>query len=183
MTSDNGAAPPEGQAFGQDDESLVRAGLSWSWDLDLEALLNAVETRAEDGSARSAADLAGPDAADDRMEADFAEYLEAFEAGQTEEIPLPVVCGRIAESLPTGPGLAGWLAASDAAGLDEWALPGVAASFRRLAAWAQAGELAAVARLAARSAALAAGGAAAGGADAGGAAAGDAAAGGAAAGG
>ena len=151
--SENSAVPSEGPSLGPDDEMLTRAGLSWSWDLDLEALLNAVGARAEPVPARSGGDPDEPDAADERMEAEFAEYLEAFEAGQTEVIPLPVVCGRIAESLPPGPGLAGWLAASDAADLDEWALPGVAASFRRLAAWAQAGELAAVAHIAARSAA------------------------------
>ncbi len=181
MTSD---LPPERQTFGPDDESLARAGLSWSWDLDLEALLNAVGDRSETVPAQADADLGELGTADERMDAEFAEYLEAFEAGRTEVIPLPVVCGRIAESLPPGPGLAGWLAASDAADLDEWALPGVAASFRRLAAWAQAGELAAVAHIAARSAAedsaavsAAADEPATGGADGGGAAAGDAAAG------
>ena len=57
------------------------------------------------------------------------------------------------QSLPPGPGLAGWLAATPAAGLDDGALAGVAASWRRLAAWAQAGELAVVGQIAARAAA------------------------------
>ncbi len=60
--------------------------------------------------------------------------------------------GRVAESLPVGPGLAGWLAQSRAADLEDGALAGVAASFRRLASWAAAGELAAVAQIASRSA-------------------------------
>ena len=68
-------------------------------------------------------------------------------------MPLAVAAGRVAECLPTGPGLAGWLAAADPAGLEDGALAGVAASWRRLASWAQAGELAAVAQIASRSAA------------------------------
>ena len=63
-----------------------------------------------------------------------------------------MVAGRVAESLPVGPGLAGWLAQSRAADLEDGALAGVAASYRRLASWAAAGELAAVAQIASRSA-------------------------------
>jgi hypothetical protein len=57
--------------------------------------------------------------------------------------------------LPPGPGLAAWLAtaAEAAGGLGEGALADVAAGWRRLAAWAQAGELAAVAELTSRAAA------------------------------
>jgi hypothetical protein len=64
-----------------------------------------------------------------------------------------VVGGHIAEGLPPGPGLAGWLAAAGPGELEDGALAGVAASFRRLASWAQAGELAAVAQIASRAAA------------------------------
>ena len=64
-----------------------------------------------------------------------------------------MVAGRVAESLPTGPDLAGWLATSPVAELEDGALAGMAASYRRLASWAQAGELAVVAQLASRSAA------------------------------
>jgi hypothetical protein len=64
-----------------------------------------------------------------------------------------VATGRIAELLPAGPDLAGWLAISQVDELEEGALAGVAAAYRRLASWAQAGELAAVAQLASRSAA------------------------------
>jgi hypothetical protein len=59
----------------------------------------------------------------------------------------------VAECLPAGPDLAGWLGSSSAANLEDGALPGVAAAYRRLASWAQAGELAAVAQMASRSAA------------------------------
>ena len=66
---------------------------------------------------------------------------------------MAMVAGRVAESLPTGPDLAGWLATSSVAELEDGALAGMAASYRRLASWAQAGELAVVAQLASRSAA------------------------------
>jgi Domain of unknown function (DUF222) len=89
----------------------------------------------------------------DRVEAEFAEMVAAVEAGRSRRVPLAVVAGRVAESLPAGPDLAAWLATGEAAGLEDGALVGVAASYRRLASWAQAGELAAVAQLAARSAA------------------------------
>jgi hypothetical protein len=89
----------------------------------------------------------------DPVEAEFAEMLEAIEASGSQPLPLTVVAGRVAESLPTGPDLAGWLATGEVAGLEDGALAGMAASYRRLASWAQAGELAVVAQLAARSAA------------------------------
>jgi hypothetical protein len=74
-------------------------------------------------------------------------------AGRQPELAAGVVAGRIAECLPPGPGLAGWLATAGARELEDGALAGVAASFRRLASWAQAGELAAVAQIASRAAA------------------------------
>ena len=79
--------------------------------------------------------------------------LDALLAAEVGEVPLTVAAGRVAECLPAGPGLAGWLASADPAELEDGALAGVAASFRRLASWAQAGELAAVAQIASRSAA------------------------------
>jgi len=86
------------------------------------------------------------------MEAEQEAYLEAMAAGRACEMPLSVVAGRVAENLPVGPGLAGWLAQAPAPDLEDGALAGVAASFRRLASWAAAGELAAVAQIASRSA-------------------------------
>jgi hypothetical protein len=56
----------------------------------------------------------------------------------------------IAEHLPVGAGLAGLLSVSGPGQADDFDLPGIAAGYRRLAAWAQAGELAAVAEIAAR---------------------------------
>ncbi len=79
--------------------------------------------------------------------------LEAIDEGRSRTVPLAMVAGRVAESLPTGPDLAGWLATSAVEDLEDGALAGMAASYRRLASWAQAGELAVVAQLASRSAA------------------------------
>ena len=88
----------------------------------------------------------------DPAEAEFAEILSAMEDGRSRVVPLTTVAGQVAESLPTGPDLAGWLATGAEDQLEDGALVGVAASYRRLASWAQAGELAAVAELASRSA-------------------------------
>ncbi|HET7015158.1 MAG TPA: DUF222 domain-containing protein, partial [Streptosporangiaceae bacterium] len=165
-------------------QELPREGLSWTWDLDVEALLAALQepapwsrpTRstvkppnpASADLANAAAAPAGPDPVEvgpagaepaevdpaevDPVEAEFAEILSAIEGGQSRVVPLTAVAGRVAESLPTGPDLAGWLATGTEGGLEDGALAGVAASYRRLASWAQAGELAVVAELASRSA-------------------------------
>jgi hypothetical protein len=170
---------PEGpdEPAGRDAGGLpVDGGMSWSWEFDLASLLEDLagpapwlRAAAADCAAPAAADSAGPvagadagqpaaggDAADDDEvadpEAEEAAYQEAVAAGRVTDVPLELVAGRIAESLPTGPGLAGWLAQARAADLEDGALAGIAASFRRLASWASAGELAAVAQIASRSA-------------------------------
>src|SRR5215469_9595984 len=152
-------------------------GLSWCWQLDLASVLDAVSgvapwlsqtesagTSPEDspdadshtadfssaGSTAPSEDPPQPPACE--MEADEAEYQEAIAAGRAREIPLDLVAGRLAESMSVGPDLAAWLALARAADLEDGALAGIAASFRRLASWAAAGELAAVAQIASRSA-------------------------------
>jgi uncharacterized protein DUF222 len=156
-------------------------GLSWCWQLNLDSVLDAVtgvapwlrDAESGDSSAASpAADSAATDstATDSNstgsaappedaaplgagdMEADEAAYQEALAAGCAREVPLDLVAGRVAESMAVGPDLAAWLALARAADLEDGALAGVAASFRRLASWAAAGELAAVAQIASRSA-------------------------------
>ena len=97
---------------------------------------------AGDGAAAGAGGLVDQDA-----------VLDALLAAEVREVPLTVAAGRVAECLPAGPGLAGWLASADVGELEDGALAGVAASWRRVASWAQAGELAVVAQLASRSAA------------------------------
>ncbi len=68
-------------------------------------------------------------------------------------VPLAAVAGRVAERLAPGPDLAAWLATATAAGLGDGDLAAVAGSWRRVASWAQARELAAVAQITARAAA------------------------------
>ncbi len=58
-----------------------------------------------------------------------------------------------AEYLPGSAGLAAWLDQRDPAEASDYDLPAVAAGWRRVAAWAQAREFAAIAQIAARSAA------------------------------
>jgi hypothetical protein len=152
--------PQSGDAGGS---SVHGDGLSWCWSLDLAALLAAVSGLAPWLRATGEADPVPADGAVPAggavlagagvdPEADEAEYQEAMAAGRAGVLPLGVVAGRVAESLPAGPGLAGWLAQARMADLEDGALAGVASSFRRLASWATAGELAAVAQIASRSA-------------------------------
>jgi hypothetical protein len=148
-------------------------GLSWSWELDLNALQNALNSEppwlrtdavrgpgtgpggaataatgtAATGTAATGTAKAGDPKADPWEDP---EWWESAEPGP--EVPLASVAGRVAESLPTGPGLAAWLAQGPADELEDGALAGVATSFRRLASWAAAGELAVVAQMASRSA-------------------------------
>ena len=68
-------------------------------------------------------------------------------------MPAGVVAGRVAERLAPGPDLAAWLSLVPAAGLGDADLAVTAGAWRRLASWAQARELAAVAQIASRSAA------------------------------
>ena len=78
---------------------------------------------------------------------------EGLEEGGGGRLPAWVLAGRVAGKLAPGPDLAAWLAMAPAADLADWDLAAVAGAWRRLASWAQAGELAAVAQIAARSAA------------------------------
>jgi hypothetical protein len=148
-------------------------GLSWSWHLDLETLLTALAEPAPwnrppapaPGPA-GCADAGSSDAGSedvrageseglpvDPVEAEFADYLDAVDADRATVVPLSAAAGRVAEVLPTSPDLAAWLACHSAGDLEDVALAGTAAAYRRLAAWAQAGELAAIAQMASRSAA------------------------------
>jgi hypothetical protein len=72
-------------------------------------------------------------------------------AGQ--RIPAWALAGRIAERLTPGPDLVAWLAMAPASSLADGDLGVVAGSWRRIASWAQARELAAVAQIASRAAA------------------------------
>ena len=118
------------------DQDSRRDGLAWSHELDLAQLLAAI---------------GGTQLGEPGDEAAAAE--EAAAADAAAGAPPRDLTGVIADQLPPGPALAACLSGADPAGLSEWDLPGVASAFRRLAAWAQAGELAAVAEMASRTAA------------------------------
>jgi hypothetical protein len=107
--------------------------------LDLQVLLDALA---------AGGFLSGPD--------EEADELAAMEDGRMGP---PMSAGRVAalavEHMDPGPAMAGWLglAAAEATDLDEYGLTGVAVAGQRLASWAQAAELAAVAQVASRTAA------------------------------
>jgi Domain of unknown function (DUF222) len=170
--------PPEdpGTLANGDDWPPAGGGISWCWGFDFDALLDAVtgpalwlraaqagpdaDTETARATAAESADPEAASSADPEAEgsdldvllgAEQEAYLEAVAAG-APKLPLEMVAGRVAENLPVGPGLAGWLTLARAQDLEDGALAGVAASFRRLGSWAAAGELAAVAQIASRSA-------------------------------
>ena len=107
--------------------------------LDLQVLLDALA---------AGGFLSGPD--------EEADELAAMDDGRMGS---PMSAGRVAalavEHMDPGPAMAGWLglAAAEAADLDEYGLTGVAVAGQRLASWAQAAELAAVAQVTSRTAA------------------------------
>jgi hypothetical protein len=102
------------------------------------------------GAAAAAAREAGRDDAD--AERDDLEGPEVpDDAGP--RLPATALAGRVAERLAPGPDLTAWLAMAPAAALDDGDLAAVAGSWRRVASWAQARELAAVAQIASRAAA------------------------------
>jgi hypothetical protein len=135
-------------------------GLRWSYELDLVSALEAIGRplrnwdgvdQEEDLAAETAAlgftdvppDPAGP--GDGPLAPAGG---PAAQHGRGRDL-----AGAIAEVLPTGPGLAAWLAGQDPATAADGDLVGMAGAFRRVASWAQARELALIAHVAARSAA------------------------------
>jgi hypothetical protein len=98
---------------------------------------------------------AGPDGfPEDREPADAPpEPAEPGAAPGTQPRRARDLAGAVAEVLPTGPGLAAWLAGQDPAAAADGDLVAMAGAFRRVASWAQARELDLIAHVAARSAA------------------------------
>ncbi|HEY4852014.1 MAG TPA: hypothetical protein VII22_14575, partial [Streptosporangiaceae bacterium] len=76
--------------------------------------------------------------------------LEAAPADASRNVPFSDLAGRVVEDMLPGPGLAGWLSRAEAGCLGEFELAGVAAACRRLANWATAAELTAVAEMTTR---------------------------------
>ncbi|HEY7323599.1 MAG TPA: DUF222 domain-containing protein [Streptosporangiaceae bacterium] len=85
----------------------------------------------------------------DDQEAVFAAEQEALAASPQPPVEVP---GRVAALLPTGAGLAAWLEFGSIEQCSDLDLPDLALGYRRLAAWAQAEELSAVAEIASRTA-------------------------------
>jgi len=105
-------------------------GLAWSCEVDLGQLLAAI----------GASQLG--EAGD--------EQAAAEEAAASRTSPPQDRTSAVADQLPPGPALAAWVSGTDVRQVSEWDLPGVASAFHRLAAWAQASELQAVAEMASR---------------------------------
>jgi hypothetical protein len=151
-------------AQGLPPQDLSPQGLSWSWEMDFDALLAALtgtpppETTPAGGPSGAGAQAGGVVSPEDEEAAQDAilEELAALDAEGAEggqRVPMAALAGRVAERLAPGPDLAAWLASAPVAGLDDGDLAAVAGSWRRVASWAQARELAAVAQIAARAAA------------------------------
>ena len=139
-------------------------GLAWSWNIDLAELLEALSD-AEPGDQGSPggiltepADDTAPTSAAETTPTSAAETAHGAEAdlppmGTGRVLGAGEVASRVAERLIPGPGLAAMLGAVPAPALADHDLPAVAAGFRRIASWATAAELSAVAQIACRSAA------------------------------
>ncbi|HLQ53261.1 MAG TPA: DUF222 domain-containing protein [Streptosporangiaceae bacterium] len=155
-------------------------GLSWSWELDFDALMDSLSEPGPHGVGNSVAALSGagrssasagpastgtasaratsPGRQSEDLEDEAAQRAvpgdldDGAEPGG-QRIPAWALAGRVAERLAPGPDLAAWLAMAPAASLPGGDLAAVAGSWRRVAAWAQARELAAVAQIASRAAA------------------------------
>ncbi|HEX3492393.1 MAG TPA: DUF222 domain-containing protein, partial [Streptosporangiaceae bacterium] len=108
-------------------------GLAWSYELDLGQLLTSI----------GVSQLGESD--DEQAAAEEAAVLD--QDGTARDLT-----GVLADQLPAGPGLAGWISGIGPRSVSEFDLPGLASAYRRVAAWAQAGELAAVAEMASQAA-------------------------------
>jgi hypothetical protein len=134
----------EGSADTGSADARLTDGLRWSFELELGEVLAAAGLVGGDGP-----DDPGDPAGQEQSPEEEPEFVEAD--GDRE--PGRDLTGLLAEHMAAGPGLAAWLADGPSGEWSDWDLPGVAASYRRVAAWAQAEELAAVAAMTSRAAA------------------------------
>jgi hypothetical protein len=130
-------------------------GLSWSWEMDFATLLAALGDGPAAGppgdTAASTLDLGdSADAGDDGSASDDA-YFAALEQG-SEPLPMGAVAVRVAERLAPGPDLVAWLETAPASDKSDYDLPGGASSWARVAAYAQARQLADIAQIVSRTA-------------------------------
>jgi len=135
-------------------------GLSWSWELDFNALAACIgadgpsDVGPSDVGPADGESAVGESAVGESADEEAAQeaVLDAVEEHGGQRLPAGALAGQIAEHLPPGPDLAAWLAVAPAADLKDHDLAAVAGSWRRIASWAQARELAAVAQIASRAA-------------------------------
>jgi hypothetical protein len=145
---------------------MLPSGEGWSWELDLGALMDSIADAVLPGAVSSVAPSAGDPCSDapscgapgsaeeEAAQEAILDELQALDmSGGGKRIPMRALAGRVAERLAPGPDLTAWLAATTATELDDRDLAAVAGSWRRVAAWAQARELAAVAQITSRAAA------------------------------
>src|SRR5258705_12260642 len=129
---DRPAEDPSASAGGDELGQGLGGGMSWCWELDFAALLDAVTGTApwlrpaEAGEAAADADRAEPGdqskaGADQREEVDpeaeEAAYQEALAAGRVRELPLEIVAGGGAGTVPARPGCWGWVGGARGAGM------------------------------------------------------------------
>jgi Domain of unknown function (DUF222) len=142
-----GAGGPEGAEtrFELDFSSCL--AMAWPGQAGLEEMLLAAGVGGAPDTAEPEAPVQpeAPIAGDKR-----AEELAAGPLDAARSVPFSELAGRVVEDMRPGPGLAGWLSRAEVSDLAEYELAGVAAASRRLASWAAAAELTAVAEMAAR---------------------------------
>jgi hypothetical protein len=119
--------------------------LSWPGNTGLEEMLKATAEGGAPGTAGSAAPAqnGSPPAQSDRP----VEECDGTSLDAAPSRPFSELAGRVVEDMLPGPGLAGWLSRADAGQLGGYELAGVATACRRLASWATAMELTAVAQM------------------------------------
>ncbi len=132
-----GTSPTDSASASAVAAEAASAGAAWSFDVDLAGLLADAGVVYDPGEAGEQDGL-------------LAAEIEARESGSSR---VTDITAQVGEHLPAGPFLAAWLTQCPVPQATDFDLPGLAASYRKLASWAQAAELTAVAEIAARSAA------------------------------
>ncbi len=119
--------------------------LSWPGNTGLEEMLKATA----EGGAQGAAGSAAPDQNDSPVDQNDSpvDQNDGTSLDAAPSSPFSELAGRVVDDMLPGPGLAGWLSRADAGQLGGYELAGVATACRRLASWATAMELTAVAQM------------------------------------
>jgi hypothetical protein len=151
MPEGAGSRSGEGGGSGGGESAGAPQGLAWSWEIDLEELLAAITGQEGQGSGAGQQPGEAGQLAD--LDPAHAVGQGVLDARQGRPLSAAEMAGLVAGRMAPGPGLAALLAATSPTDLADYALPDVAAAYRRIGSWAQARELACVAQIAARAAA------------------------------